>query len=103
MEEKCIQVCVTGSPCCTVGKKNCVGDITIKNLSSVVVQGVCITVGSSLPVGHYLKGAAMTLVLSAFIPWGLVNFSFGGGGGGQADKLRYGGSERRGYKGAKGG
>ena len=23
-------VCATGSPCCTVGKKNCIGEITIK-------------------------------------------------------------------------
>ena len=27
----CIHVCVTGSPCCTVGKKKCVlGEITTK-------------------------------------------------------------------------
>ena len=25
-----VQVCVTGSPCCRVGKKNCIGKITIK-------------------------------------------------------------------------
>jgi len=32
MEKKiCIYVCVTGSPCCTVGKKSVLGEITIKN------------------------------------------------------------------------
>ena len=25
-----MHVCVTGSPCCTVGKKNCIGEIAIK-------------------------------------------------------------------------
>ena len=44
----------------------------------------------------------MILGLS-FIPWGPVNFSFGGGGGGRTDKLRYGRSERRRYKVQKGG
>ena len=28
-------VCVTGSPCCTIGKKNCVGEITIKKVYDV--------------------------------------------------------------------
>ena len=27
---ECVHVCVTGSPCCTVGKKNCMEKITIK-------------------------------------------------------------------------
>ena len=26
----CIHVCITGSPCCTVGKKNVLGEITTK-------------------------------------------------------------------------
>ena len=28
-EEKCVHVCVTGSPCCTA-EKYCVGEITVK-------------------------------------------------------------------------
>ena len=28
--KKCIYVCVTGSPCCRVDKKDCIGEITIK-------------------------------------------------------------------------
>ena len=30
MKIECVHICVTGSPCCTVGK-NCIGKITIKN------------------------------------------------------------------------
>ena len=29
MKIECVHVCVTGSPCCTVGKKKCVGEIRI--------------------------------------------------------------------------
>ena len=28
--KKNVYMCVTGSPCCTVEKKNCIGEITIK-------------------------------------------------------------------------
>ena len=31
-EKICIHVFVTGSPCCTVGKKNCVWEIIIKKI-----------------------------------------------------------------------
>ena len=34
MKIECVQVCVTGSPHCTVGKKNCIGEITIKNTNN---------------------------------------------------------------------
>ena len=32
-KKECIHVSVTGSPCCTVGKK-CIGEITIKKLKT---------------------------------------------------------------------
>ena len=31
---ECIHVCLTGSPCCTAGKKNCIGEITIKKIKN---------------------------------------------------------------------
>ena len=31
-KKECIHVCVTGSPCSTVGKKKCIGEITTKKL-----------------------------------------------------------------------
>ena len=30
MKIECLHVCVTGSPCCTAEKKNCIGEVTIK-------------------------------------------------------------------------